>query len=295
MKREFYPGSEWVYLKVYTGIKCSERILEEILSPLQEKWLEEGCINGWFFIRYGDPDYHLRIRILTKDTLYLSKIIREFHNQLLEYLDNDLIWKIQLDTYKREISRYGDQTIEDSERLFFVDSWCFSEFLKRTNVESRDHIRWLFGLKSIDQFLHAFNYDLHQKLEILDHLRNYYGKEFNMSRPLKKQMDHKYRRLREDLVCFLKSKNSQYQYLYKLLEDRDLKIFPITKVINTKLSADMSINKKSFLASHLHMIMNRLFPSKSRLNEMVAYDYLYRYYHSEIAKQKYAHLKSISA
>lgn len=294
MKIEFYPGSEWIYLKVYTGIKYSEKILEEIISPLQYQWMEKGWINSWFFIRYGDPDYHLRIRFYTENTLNIGKIIREFNYELTEYLENHLLWKIQLDTYKREVTRYGRHTIEDSEQLFFIDSWCFTEFLKKTSIENRDHIRWLFGLKSIDQFLDTFNYDLPQKFEFLDYLKTYYGKEFNLSRALKRQMDHKYRPLREDLNCFLHSKNSQYDDLYNLLLERDSRIRPIVQVIASKLNNDPEFNKNALLASHLHMMMNRLFPSKNRLNEMVSYDYLYRFYNSEIAKQKYARPKTIS-
>jgi len=42
------------------------------------------------------------------------------------------------------------------------------------------------------------------------------------------------------------------------------------------------------MASYSHMMVNRLFKSKQRLHEMVLYDFLHRYYKSEIARQKYA-------
>ncbi len=36
------------------------------------------------------------------------------------------------------------------------------------------------------------------------------------------------------------------------------------------------------------MTMNRIFKSKQRVHEMVIYDFLYRYYSSNIAKMKYS-------
>ncbi len=34
MKRKFAPGSEWLYLKIYTGIKTADHVLEESIAPL---------------------------------------------------------------------------------------------------------------------------------------------------------------------------------------------------------------------------------------------------------------------
>ena len=34
MKRKLSPGSEWLYLKIYTGVKTADLILEEAIQPL---------------------------------------------------------------------------------------------------------------------------------------------------------------------------------------------------------------------------------------------------------------------
>lgn len=44
---------------------------------------------------------------------------------------------------------------------------------------------------------------------------------------------------------------------------------------------------ESLLSSYTHMSLNRLFISKNRIYELVLYDFLRRYYTSEIAKRKY--------
>jgi thiopeptide-type bacteriocin biosynthesis protein len=63
IKRRFVPGSEWLYLKIYTGIKTSDTILEEAVHPLTEYFLENNYISEWFFIRYNDPKPHIRFRL----------------------------------------------------------------------------------------------------------------------------------------------------------------------------------------------------------------------------------------
>jgi len=48
-----------------------------------------------------------------------------------------------------------------------------------------------------------------------------------------------------------------------------------------------NINVNDLLKSYLHMMTNRLFYSKNRLHELILYDFMYRYYTSEIARNKY--------
>src|SRR6266536_176178 len=60
--RRFPPGSEWLYLKLFTGTAGADQVLRRIATVL--RWaLTAGGADQWFFIRYGDPDWHLRLRI----------------------------------------------------------------------------------------------------------------------------------------------------------------------------------------------------------------------------------------
>jgi len=67
MVRKFIPGTEWLYLKIYTGVKTSDVLLEEAILPLVTCFLNNNLINKWFFIRYNDPKPHLRIRFELSD------------------------------------------------------------------------------------------------------------------------------------------------------------------------------------------------------------------------------------
>jgi thiopeptide-type bacteriocin biosynthesis protein len=52
----------------------------------------------------------------------LAEVIDTIYPVLNSLLEQNSVWKIQTDTYQREIERYGEKTIEDSETLFWHDS-----------------------------------------------------------------------------------------------------------------------------------------------------------------------------
>ena len=74
LPRSFPPGSEWIYAKLYGGASAADRVLREIVAPLVEKTLDSGAADRWFFIRYGDPDRHLRLRLHGEPARLLGEV-----------------------------------------------------------------------------------------------------------------------------------------------------------------------------------------------------------------------------
>ncbi len=107
MKRKLVPGSEWLYLKIYTGVKTADLILEEAIQLLVEYFQEHNYISKWFFIRYNDPKPHLRVRFNLNNIDDYSKILEKINETLQEYIKSGEISSILIDTYNREIERYG--------------------------------------------------------------------------------------------------------------------------------------------------------------------------------------------
>ncbi|WP_281921847.1 thiopeptide-type bacteriocin biosynthesis protein [Flavobacterium collinsii] len=285
IQRNFIVGDEWLYYKIYTGFKTSDLILTEIFKPLTKELIKSQKIKKWFFIRYSDPDNHLRIRFQFSKEQEYFEVINKLNPLLKKYLNKDLIWKIQIDTYQREIERYGEKTIEPSEGLFFHDSVMISEFLDLIEGEEGEEIRWLFCLKAIDQFLNDFEYNNKQKLNLLENLKNNFAAEFRMDKHLKIQVDTKYRLKRKTIEtfmnCFTIGEN-QYIEIENLLKIKSISISTIVaEILNYQ-----NLNLDDFLNSHIHMLTNRLFKSNGRSNEMVVYDFLYRHYNSLEAKNK---------
>lgn len=284
LRRNFSIGSEWLYYKIYTGHKTADLILTEFIKPLTEELIEQGIIDKWFYIRYADPKYHLRVRFLCADEVNIGKVISILHEPLNGYMQQDLIWKIQLDTYQREVERYGPKTMELSETLFHYDSNSIVQFLDLIEGDEGEQLRWLYGLRAIDNLLDSFDYSLEDKLGLMDNLKTAFGREFGMARPLKKQLDDKYRKERKNIDAFMvftKEIEPDYSPILTILENKKQLLEPLTKrILDLGKKGKLELGLNNLMGSYIHMLMNRLFKSKNRLNEMVCYDFLYRYYRS---------------
>ena len=56
------PGSEWLFLKLYAPRTWEDDLIASFLYPFAEQSCAAGEADSWFFIRYSDPDPHLRLR-----------------------------------------------------------------------------------------------------------------------------------------------------------------------------------------------------------------------------------------
>ena len=287
-KRSFILGEEWLYYKIYSGAKTSDLILTDVIKPIAESLLKKKIIDKWFFIRYADPKHHIRLRFHLQNLDKIGEIITCLQPTLNEYMNEDLIWKIQTDTYNRELERYGTKTMELSEALFFHDSEAIASFLSLIEGDEGDELRWLYGLRMVDSLLNCFSYPIDHKVNLLERLKTGFGVEFGMNRFLKKQLDNKYRQERkkiEDFFSLDEQKTHDYLPILKVLSKFKNSIPPIAEdLIHLHSHKKLEIEIENLLSSYIHMTMNRLFKSKNRVYELVCYDFMYRYYKSILAR-----------
>jgi thiopeptide-type bacteriocin biosynthesis protein len=275
MNRVFSLGSEWVYFKIYSGYKIADVILLEYLNEKIAFLLSENSIKKWFFIRYNDSDSHLRIRFQVDKVNDVFHVIKELNSVFEDVLHKNFIWKVQNDTYLREIERYGSKTMEDSETLFYYDSEMMLNYLTLKNDFKNDKTQLLFSFLSIDSFLDAFSLSISEKLALLDHMQQGFKNEFNATKVLKSQLDKHYRELEKEISTAMNYDESyELSPLYKLIEEKSINIKPIVESIK----GNLEINLNSFLSSHIHMMINRQFTSRQREYETLIYDHLFRYY-----------------
>ncbi|WP_158596837.1 thiopeptide-type bacteriocin biosynthesis protein [Aquimarina sp. BL5] len=278
VQRSFIVGSEWLYYKIYTGPKTSDLVLTDIIKPTAMYLLENNIIDKWFFIRYNDPKHHIRVRFHYENPENVAGVINALYSSLKEFSDEDLIWKIQLDTYQREIERYGVKTMSESEELFFLDSKMVVDFLDMIDGDEGEELRWLFGARAIDQKLQDFGYNEDEKMVLMERLKLGFGAEFGMNKGLKKQMDKKFRNEHDKIKSFLnfeRETDADYAPIIDVLEEKSKNSEPLVRKI---LSVVSKPELDDMMGSYIHMLMNRLFRSKNRLHEMVIYDLLYRTY-----------------
>ena len=286
--RTFIPGSEWIYFKLYTGTKTADAILKNEVYGYVREMIENDIIDKSFFIRYSDPDFHIRLRLHLKETRNFTFIFNRFFETLRPVVDSGLVWNIQCDTYQRELERYGVKTISLVEELFCIDSEFIVHLLHQLNGEKPELHRWKLALVLIDSFLCTFSFDLSQKKELLDTMVERYKKEFGFTHHnTTKQLNDKCRTYRKEIENAMLWEKDDSEAI-DIIKTRGQAIHPVAeKIITLDKSGELQAPLKELLTSIIHMTMNRWFRTKNRLHEMVLYDFMFRYYTSKIAKVKY--------
>lgn len=275
MQRDFFLGSEWLYYKIYTGPKTSDIILVEKLQPVISELINQNVIQKWFFIRFKDPDEHLRVRFLVENTKNLPIVINKLYPILNQLMKENIIWKVQTDSYQREIERYGNKTILASEFLFCKDSDMIIKYLEMQKSFTDKNTPLLFSFLAIESFLNSFSLLSHQKLSILNNLQAAFKIEFDIDKTQKKMLDKQYRILFPKMKEFLEGSNqSEYPEIHHIIKEKTDKI----KETVLEIKRNIQIPLNDFLSSHIHMMINRQYTSQQRAYELIIYDHLYRFY-----------------
>ncbi len=278
--RSFAIGSEWIYFKIYCGIKTADELITEALKPLADQLIETHVIDRWFFIRFTDPNPHIRVRFHGAGHFYAA-VIAHLNEALKPYLQAGLVSAIQTDTYQRELERYDEATIDESEHLFYHDSQAVAAILSLLENDSDATIRWQLALKGIDCLLNDFHYSLPDKKEFLDLLQQNFKQEFDATHAeARKSFASKYRLYKltiEQLLAPNLPENHELMPAIELFRQRSVAWQPLIDFIRLHHSHNPAF-LRSLVGSYLHLFVNRLCNAQQRMHELVLYDLLYQYY-----------------
>lgn len=287
--RTFIPGDQWVYYKVYCGPKTGDKVLTRIVLPMVQELMEAKVIDSWFFIRYGDPDFHIRLRFRPCNKGSIAVIADNFNQRLMPYVQENLIWNVVMDTYQQEVERYGRNSMQLAEDIFYADAQMITELVDMIDGEEGERVRWLFSLRAMDAFLDDFGLTTEDKMNLLRSISASFGKEHNKDEFLAKQLSKKFRESKKDIQDVLnpaKDEESEMKPAFELIQQKSENIKkPVAAIKDLFKANKMEIRFFDLLSSYLHMLNNRLFRSKNRLHELVVYDFLFRYYKSKHARE----------
>lgn len=283
VKRNFILGEEWLYFKIYCGNYSADGILTESILPIVTKLRKKKLINQWFFIRYNDPKNHLRLRFQISDPSNIQKIILLIQTQFRELIEKDLVNDIVTATYKREIERYGETTIELVEKLFYHQSKKTLNLICNTTKQDDEIARIFASLQMIDDLLEHFQIPLNERIRFVKFIEEAYKAEHSIEKENNKKLDQLYRTYKNEIRLYLQEKQEPF-YLEGLI-----KLFKTTKkeiaIINNIIYKKPTIPLENIISSIIHMNINRIFRSKQRQYEMLCYDFMTRYYKSIAARK----------
>ncbi|WP_158796643.1 lantibiotic dehydratase [Pedobacter sp. L105] len=265
----YLPGAEWLYFEIYCHPSKSDFILlyllEKYLIPLRKK------LKNWFFIRYNDPSYHIRLRLRLTSITDISAFISCLSTLLEPYVRIGIIADMQLKTYRRENERYGPSRIELVEKCFGVDSKLVLNLIRKPAA-----VNWLynFSLSLLENVCEAAGYSIHEQLFFAENMAGYFIEEMKISTEGFKKINQVYKDFSID---------SARMHLNK---SQKKKLSQTAQSFLNVLNASLPEEKNTLLSDLFHMHTNRLFSDDQRIHEMVMYHYLTRKLKMKIGRQQ---------
>jgi thiopeptide-type bacteriocin biosynthesis protein len=293
LARTLPPGSDWLYVKLYTGTATADSLLRDVVATAVAEARARGAVERWFFIRYSDPDWHLRLRFCGAAARLRDEVLPIVTGLAAASLGRDQLWKLQLDTYERELERYGgDAGMALSEQLFAADSDAVLGIVALLAGDAGSDARWRLTLRGMDQLLDDLGFDLAAKRALLRNVRDGFAAEFAVDGAFDKALGDKFRKERASLEALLDRRNDPTSDLapgFELFATRSEALRPVAKELRAREAAGhLGLSVAELAASYLHMHANRLLRSAARAQELVIYDFLCRLYDSQAARARRA-------
>jgi thiopeptide-type bacteriocin biosynthesis protein len=288
--RVFPPGSEWLYVKLYAGAANVDRVLVNLKRSLFTGVIANSLADMWFFVRYADPEWHLRLRLHGEPNGLWEELFPRLSAIGQDFLGAGLIWRLQLDTYEPECVRYGGKEAPTlSEELFCHDSEAATAIIATVAGDERLGDRWRLAVVGVDRLLDDLGFALDEKCEWSAKQRDAFAVGFRIDGDLKQDLSARYRKERpllEELLGPMPSGLDGGQPGVEVFCRRSEQLRPLGQRLRVLESSGMLTNSIRELAgSYAHMHANRMLRSAHRAQEFVIYDFLLRWYRSRLARQ----------
>lgn len=280
VRRRFAPGSEWLYARVYTGEAIADVVLTETLAPLVQGLRDNGLADRWFFLRYADPHFHLRVRF-RGDPGALRDQVEEAGQTLVR---SGLAWRIEFGTYQREVERYGGPAaIELAEAAFHADSDAVIAMLPLFAPGDQGlEERWRLGLVGVDRLLADLRLDRAQRRALVRAQRDSMARRLRVDGAARGRIGERFRGERHSLAGLLGAPPGDLHPLepgLALLGERSRQLASVAESL-AQLEAEhrLTLPVAAIASSLLHMHLNRLLRGDNTVQELVICDFLGRLY-----------------
>lgn len=285
VRRSFPPGSSWLYAKLYCGTATADRVLREAIAPLVRDVLGRGDASHWFFLRYADPAPHLRLRFAGEPRRLAAEVLPALDAALAPLRDDGAVWRVQLDTYERELERYGgDAGIEACEQLFWIDSEAVLGIVELLDGDAGADARWRLALRGADQLLDALGLPAEARARIFADARDALGREHGADAAFYAQLGDRAKREQAAIEALLArdpavDADHELRPGFELLDAAAARARPVGEALRAR---GVAIEELAWSLVHMHC--NRLLHASQRAQELVLYDLLRRWHQARRAR-----------
>ena len=241
-------------------------------------------------LRFADPEWHLRLRLHGDPAALRERVLPELERFASRVLDAGAVWRVQYDTYVREIERYGGNAgMEPSEEFFHADSEAALAIVETLSGDVGLDARWRLTLKGMDLLLRDLGLNLAERRSAIGRVRLACEREFHAGGAFRRQMGERFRVERAAMRSLLDGTHNADDDLAPGLAALDRRSQCLTHVARrlrqAASSGALTVSIEDLAGSYLHMHANRLLRSAHRAQELVLYSLLDRYYESALARQ----------
>lgn len=282
------PGSEWLFVKYYVSNGALERLLVESLLPAIQGLVASGAIDSWHFIRYADPDPHLRLRVHGLREALLGTALGGLVDSAADWLQSGLVQRIQVDTYEREVGRYGGyRQLAICEQMFHVDSEAASAIIQCDSGDDCAVDRAQLLVSGVRDTYAAAGLNGDAALSVMRRARERQAAGFGFTdKASRVAFDRAFRDWRVITGAGHRSRSEASGFLVsgrRILERRRRSLEKLLAAFGAiERSSNVGVGDVVVLIAHLWV--NRLSAEEALLSELVAYEVLCRAEESSLAR-----------
>ncbi|HEU4965408.1 MAG TPA: lantibiotic dehydratase [Bacilli bacterium] len=256
------PGSEWLYAKLYGVMGREEELIGWHLESFCRAMEEEGLAEASFFIRYNDPEEHVRVRFYGEPNTLVSQLLPRLSAWMRERQAEGVVTRLTVDTYDREIERYGGPPlIAPAERLFAADSRVVGTWLGLNRASQLPVSLKTCAVLSVVDLIEQFAATREEQLALLEGFAD------------TKAYQQEFRKLRSELLATDTAPHEKIRAGCAARQEAYLAYAQAVKAVE----ADGRLHNtyQGIVASIIHMHLNRLLrPSVEMEREAISLVYL---------------------
>ncbi len=183
-----------------------DRILRGLVAPLVREIRSRPELDSFFFVRYDDPEWQLRFRVLGRPDWVEGPVRRRLEAGLAPFLAEGTIRGVEFGRYAREWERYGGETgMRLAEQLFTHDSLACLDLLEAEEQGRLGASRREWSLVFTERFLDLFGFDAARRLEFYRSGHEWAFRDGSFREEDLPRLERQYQTVREGLGSLLAS------------------------------------------------------------------------------------------
>lgn len=157
--------SKWIYIRIYIAKDAQEDFITNSMIKFLNKYVNGQNNKKTFFIRYADPEDHIRLRIRFNKGFNASDFLR-IYKWCANLTLRGKISRFNFDLYEQELIRYGGpEGMFIAEKFFEEDSIIIMRSLLEIHKRN-SHNLLLFCAFLMDRLLEMLGFDTVHRLNI---------------------------------------------------------------------------------------------------------------------------------